>query len=91
MFRASHTPYSEKLVVSATKSVTFRGRGSWAYDVVLGVFLKYLIVVLEAMKQLTNLNGWTNSVCSNAEIASCHETVAHRGDAPRVPWDRHPS
>jgi len=49
MFRPSHTPYSEKLVVSATKSVTFRGRGSWAYDVVLGVFLKYLIVVLDAM------------------------------------------
>jgi len=35
--------------VSATKSVTFRGRGFCAYDVVLGVFLKYLIDVVEAM------------------------------------------
>jgi hypothetical protein len=37
--------------VSATKSVTFRGRGFWAYDVVLGVFLKYLIDVVEATGQ----------------------------------------
>jgi len=34
--------------VSATKYVNYGDRGFWAYDIVLGVFVKYLIDAIEA-------------------------------------------
>ena len=37
--------------MSQSKSVTHGDRGFWAYDIVLGVFLKYLIDVVEATGQ----------------------------------------
>jgi hypothetical protein len=37
--------------VSASKSVTYGHQGFWAYDIVLGVFLKYFIDVVEATGQ----------------------------------------
>jgi hypothetical protein len=37
--------------MSATKSVTYGHQGFWAYDIVLGVFLKYLIDVVEETGQ----------------------------------------
>ena len=36
--------------MSATQYVRYRDRGFWAYDIVLGVFLKYLIDVVEATR-----------------------------------------
>lgn len=35
--------------MSATKYVTYGDRGFWAYDIVLGVFVKHLIDAIEAM------------------------------------------
>lgn len=34
--------------MSQTQSVTYKRRGFWAYDVAVGVFLKYLIDAAEA-------------------------------------------
>src|SRR6476646_12211309 len=38
----------ERTFVSTTKYVNYGGRGFWAYDIVLGVFVKYLIDAVEA-------------------------------------------
>ena len=38
----------ERTFVSATKYVNYGGRGFWAYDIVLGVFVKCLIDAVEA-------------------------------------------
>jgi hypothetical protein len=41
----------EERFVSKKKYVSYGDRGFWAYDIVLGVFLKYLIDVVEATGQ----------------------------------------
>src|SRR5215469_15493043 len=46
-FRLFETDNRRRLV-SATKYVNYGDRGFWAYDIVLGVFVKYLIDAIEA-------------------------------------------
>ena len=45
---AVSAPKSENHLVSATQYVRYGDRGFWTYDIILGVFLKYLIDVVEA-------------------------------------------
>jgi hypothetical protein len=55
--------------VSQTKYVKYAGRGFWAYDVILGVFLKYLIDAAEASDQATT--EWLSGAVSSWREVAC--------------------
>lgn len=53
--------------MSQTQPVTYAGRGFWAYDVALGVFLKHLIDAAEASDQAKA--EWLSSAISSWRMA----------------------
>ena len=52
-----------------TKFVAYQGHGFWAYDVALGIFLKYLINVAEESSEAAHT--WLSGRVSSWRVIAC--------------------
>ena len=73
--------------MSQTKYVEYAGRGFWAYDVTLGVFLKHLIDAAEASDETTT--KWLSSAVSSWRAVACISDYGLSLDASWSQVQRH--
>lgn len=64
---------SREAILSQTKFVEYDGRGFWAYDVALGVFLKHLIDAAQASEQADT--AWLSCAISDWRIVACVQDI----------------
>jgi hypothetical protein len=67
--------------MSKTKFVSFGDKGFWAYDVALGVFLKYLIDAAEKNEQV--VTPWLSQAVSDWRVMAC---IQDFGEPLKVGW-----
>jgi hypothetical protein len=72
--------------MSKTKFVEFGGNGFWAYDVALGVFLKYLIDIAEASPQANSV--WLSERLPRWRVIACISDFGLRLDENRTTIQR---
>ena len=73
--------------MSKTKFVRYREDGFWAYDVALGVFLKYLIDIAEASPQAGSV--WLSKRLPGWRVVACISDYGLRLDENRTAIQRH--
>lgn len=72
--------------MSKTKFVEFAGNGFWAYDVALGVFLKYVIDIAEASPKAGSV--WLSKRIPGWRVVACISDFGLRLDENRTATQR---